>query len=265
MLTRYSPRPFAAALGELCEKHRPAIFLIPASSRGHELAPRVMARLGTGLTADAIDLFFDGEGSFIQVTPAFGGKVLAHIVIPEKRPQMVTIREHTFPLGARSEGRTGELITEALEIREDPAYQVLTEEREMRAEAGIEEARVLVSCGRGVKSPEDLEQIRVLAGLMNASLACSRPLADNGWLDRSRQIGQSGCRVKPEHILNIGISGSVQYAAGIRDASSVACINHNQDAPLLAMSHYGMVCDYRTLVPALIRELEERKGTKEHG
>lgn len=263
-LDRYSPRPFAAALSRLCEIYRPSILLIPATDLGHELAPRVMAKLRTGLTADAIDVFFDQDGSFVQVTPAFGGKVLAHIAIPEKRPQMVTIREHTFPLGKPAEGRQGERMVESLAVEPDPDYTILEESEAPESGAGLRQARVIVSCGRGIKSREDLDQIRILAGLMNAALACSRPLADEGWLERERQIGQSGCSVEPEHILNIGISGSVQYAAGIRGAGTVACLNHDGNAPLMTMSHLGIVGDYRALVPALIREFAERKGIKEH-
>lgn len=259
-LAQYSARPYEKALVQLCEKRKPSIFLFAASVQGRDVAPRVMCSLRTGLTADAIDLDVDEEGTFVQTTPNFGGNILSHIAIPEKRPQMVTVHPRVFEPFEPKEGATGELITETVDVEPDAYYVVVESTKKVYDGKPIDECEVLVAGGRGIKSEEDLEQLRRLAGLLGGELACSRPLCDNGWMPHEEQIGQSGTTVKPKFILNVAISGSVQYLAGMQNAGCIMSINHTASAPIYDVSHYGAVVDYRKLIPAVIDEIERRKA-----
>lgn len=259
-LAQYSARPYEKALVQLCEKRKPSIFLFAASVQGRDVAPRVMCSLRTGLTADAIDLDVDEEGTFVQTTPNFGGNILSHIAIPEKRPQMVTVHPRVFEPFEPKEGATGELITETVDVEPDNDYVVVKSTKKVYDGKPIDECDVLVAGGRGIKSEEDLEQLRRLAGLLGGELACSRPLCDNGWMPHEEQIGQSGTTVKPKFILNVAISGSVQYLAGMQNAGCIMSINHTASAPIYDVSHYGAVVDYRKLIPAVIDEIERRKA-----
>lgn len=259
-LAQYGARPYEKALVQLCEKRKPSIFLFAASVQGRDVAPRVMCSLRTGLTADAIDLDVDEEGTFVQTTPNFGGNILSHIAIPEKRPQMVTVHPRVFEPFEPKEGATGELITETVDVEPDSDYVVVESTKKVYDGKPIDECDVLVAGGRGIKSEEDLEQLRKLAGLIGGELACSRPLCDCGWMPHEEQIGQSGTTVKPKFILNVAISGSVQYLAGMQNAGCIMSINHTASAPIYDVSHYGAVIDYRKLIPAVIDEIERRKA-----
>lgn len=259
-LAQYSARPYEKALVQLCEKRKPSIFLFAASVQGRDVAPRVMCSLRTGLTADAIDLDVDEEGTFVQTTPNFGGNILSHIAIPEKRPQMVTVHPHVFEPFEPKEGATGELITETVDVEPDSDYVVVESTKKVYDGKPIDECDVLVAGGRGIKSEEDLAELRKLAGLIGGELACSRPLCDCGWMPHEEQIGQSGTTVKPKFILNVAISGSVQYLAGMQNAGCIMSINHTASAPIYDVSHYGAVIDYRKLIPAVIDEIERRKA-----
>lgn len=258
-LAAYSARPYQKVLVELCEKYKPSTFIFGATALGRDLAPRVMCSLGTGLTADAVDLGFDDEGAFVQTTPAFGGSLLAHIAIPELRPQMVTVRAHVFDVPEADESKKAEIIHEAIEVEADPDYKVVELVEKVNTGVSINDADVLVAGGRGIKSQADLDMLREFASLIGGELACSRPLVDEGWLDHSLQIGQSGTTVKPKFIINFGISGSVQYIVGMQKAEKIVTVNTYERADLFEISHYGAVMDYSKLLPAVIDEIKRRK------
>lgn len=259
-LANYSARPYEAALTQVAEKYKPSIILYGATSLGRDLAPRLMVSLNTGLTADAIDLGFDRDEVFYQTTPAYGGSILAHIVILEARPQMATVRPMMFePIEPRV-GAKGELITETVTVEADPDYEVLETSPKQDTGDSIEGAQVVVAGGRGIKEESDLASLKELAELLGGKLAASRPLVDNGWLPHEKQIGQSGAAIKPKYIFNIAISGSVQYQVGMQNSGCIISINHTKGAPIFDISHYGAVADYRSVVPALVEEIKRRKA-----
>lgn len=259
-LENYSARPYEAALTQVAEKYKPSILLYGATSLGRDLAPRMMVSLNTGLTADAIDLGFDRDDVFYQTTPAYGGSILAHIVILEARPQMATVRPMMFePIQPRT-GFVGNLITETVTVDADPDYEVLETAPKQDTGDSIEGAQVIVAGGRGIKEEADLNSLRELASLLGGKLAASRPLVDNGWLPHDKQIGQSGTTVKPKYIFNIAISGSVQYQVGMQNAGCIISVNHTKGAPIFDISHYGAVADYKSVVPALVEEIRKRKA-----
>ncbi len=258
-LRSYSARPYQKALTQLSEKYRPSIILYGATPLGRDLAPRVMVSLDTGLTADAIDLGFDEDGVFYQTTPGYGGKILAHIVILECRPQMATVHAQICAPIEPIANASGELIVEKLNIEPDGDYEVLETRSAEKSGESPAEAKVVVAGGRGVKTEEDLAMLQELAELLDGQLASSRPLVDNGMLPHDRQIGQSGATVSPELMLNIAISGSIQYQLGMQKAKCIVAINQSEDAPIYDIAHVGAVTDYKKLVPALIAEIKARK------
>lgn len=258
-LASYSARPYAKVLTQLCEKHKPSILLFSATAEGRDVAPRVMCALKTGMTADAIDLDIDDEGTFVQTKPSFGGNVLSHIAIPNRRPQMATVRPGVFSAKEPVSGAKGELIVESVSVEADPDYVVLESSPVKHDGKPIDECDVLVVGGRGVKSAEELAMLRELAEALGGEVACSRPLVDVAMMPHDKQIGQSGTTVKPKFIINVGISGSVQYTVGMDKAAKVLSINHTKGTPIFGLSHYGAVIDFKKLVPALTEEIKKRK------
>ena len=156
--------------------------------------------------------------------------------------------------GAQS--RRSELIVESVSVEADSDYEVLETAAAESTGRSLAKARIVVAGGRGVKSPEEIQQLEKLAQLLGGELACSRPLVDNGWLPHELQIGQSGVTVKPDVMLNFAISGSVQYQLGMQNAKCIVAVNQSEDAPIYDIAHYGAVCDYKKVVAALIKELE---------
>lgn len=258
-LETYSARPYQKVLAELSIKYRPSIFLFAASSTGRDVAPRVMCQLRTGLTADAIDLDIDEDGTFVQTTPNFGGSILSHIAIPEKRPQMVTVHPKVFSPIEPRENAGGEVIMEQIQVERDEDYVLISSTPKEYTGVPIDTCSVLVAGGQGIESEEHLSQLEELAHLLGGELACSRPVCDRQWLPAEKQIGQSGKTVKPSFILNVAISGSVQYVAGMQKADCVMSINHTPGAAIYDVSHYGAVVDYQELIPAIIDEIKARK------
>lgn len=264
-LREYSARPYQQAVTQLAKKYLPSIILFAATPIGRDLAPRVMVSLETGLTADAVDLVFDEDDVFCQTTPAYGGNIMAHIAIPEKRPQMATVRTGIFSPIKADRSRTGSVIKESVDVQPDDDYEIIRSVKKETSDTPVGQAKIIVSGGRGIKSAEEFSMLEELAELLNGVTASSRPLVEDGLLPHSKQIGQSGETVKPELIINVGISGSTQYMIGMKDSDCIISINKDKNARIFDISDYGAVADLRTLLPAIIRELKKRvqneKGT----
>ena len=258
-LAKYSARPYQQALTQLARKYNPSIILYGATPLGRDLAPRMMVSLNTGLTADAIDLSFDDDGVFCQTTPAYGGKLLAHIAIPESRTQMVTVRPNTFEPFGPDYSRRGSALIECVEIAEDNGFEVLETRPKHSSGVQLDRAKVIVAGGRGVKTERDLELLHSLADTLGGQIACSRPLAESGLLSHDYQLGQSGATVKPELIINAAISGAIQYRVGMQGAKRIASINLNPSAAIFSISQYGMAADFRSLIPAITEEIARRR------
>lgn len=261
-LKHYSPRPYAKVLSKLAEIYSPQIFMFSGTEIGRELAPLTMCRLRTGLTADVIEMSRDEDGTFIQTTPRLSGSVIANICIQEKRPQMVTVRPRIFTPFDADYSRKAEIIYEIIAVESDEEYEVIKTVPKSNQERPIKDAKIVVSVGRGLKSEEDIELAKKFSDCINGQLACSRPIADTGMLPRDRQIGQTGSVVKADYIFNFGISGSTQYMAGMQSSRCVMSVNTNPDADIFSISHFGIVKDYRSVMRALLLEIEKRKLAK---
>ena len=238
---------------------RPAAILVGATVTGRQLAPRVAARLRTGLTADCTALRMETDAGLIQIRPAFGGNIMAQIVTPNHRPQMATVRYKVMDAPPRSPVACGEVSLRALpDALLQSGVKVLSATPRPQEE-GIENADVLVVAGRGIRKENDLSLVRRLASLLCGQVACTRPLVECGWMDARRQVGLSGRTVRPKVIITCGVSGAIQFVAGMNRAQTIIAIDKDEQAPLFRTAHYGLVGDLYEILPALIAAIEADK------
>ena len=256
-LEHFSVLTYANVFADFITRIRPSSILVGATNAGRSLAPRVAARFRTGLTADCTVLEMKENTDLVQIRPAFGGNIMAQIVTPKNRPQFCTVRYKIFSAPPVTKEPSGTIRT--MEVTEDMIDRRIRVEEIIHKpkEIDISEAEVIVAVGRGVKSQADLEIIRELAAALDAQLACTRPLIECGWFDARRQIGLSGRTVKPKLIITIGISGSVQFAAGMRGAECIIAINTDRKAPVFDIANIGLVGDWEEILPRLLKTGKE--------
>lgn len=250
--------PYANAFTDFIEKVKPSSILVGATSLGRSLAPKVAARVHAGLTADCTMLEMKENTDLVQIRPAFGGNIMAQIVTPNTRPQFCTVRYKIFS-APTPETPHGEIINMPVSnemIKGDTEVLKTVNKPE---EIDISDADIIVAVGRGIKTKDDLSLAQKLADKLGAQLACTRPLIEAGWFDAKRQIGLSGRTVKPKLIITLGISGSVQFAAGMQNSDKIIAVNNDKDAPIFKFAHYGFVGDLYEIVPMLMRKIEEGK------
>ena len=240
-LEKFVTEPYAQAVTQIAKKYEPSVILFGATSIGRDLAPRLSARLKTGLTADCTKLEMEDEGNLFMTRPAFGGNLFATIICPDHRPQMSTVRPGVMKKLERDDSRQGEVSVETIAWDESKfAVTVLEEVKEVSSVDKIEDAKILVSCGRGVK---DVCPARELAGKVGGSLSSSRALVDTGVLEHNRQVGQTGKTVRPEAYLAFGISGAIQHLAGMEESEFIVAVNTDKNAPIFKVANLGIVSD----------------------
>ncbi len=256
-LARYATEPWVAVLAAAIAVRRPAAVLVPSTYLGRDLAPRVAARLGLGLTGDCIDLTIDDAGRLVQWKPAFGGNVVAPI-LSRTRPDMATVRPGVLPVGTPRAGATATIETLATGDLPSPRL----ESREQRADpsaaraAALDEADVAVGVGLGIGGPEGLAAIEALAAALGgAPIAATRDLVDKGWLSRHHQVGITGRAIAPRFYFAIGIRGASEHMVGVRRAGTIVVIDRNPKAPIFAQADLGIVGDWHEVVPRLTRAL----------
>ena len=240
-LEKFVTEPYAQAVTYIARKYEPNVILFGATSIGRDLAPRLSARLKTGLTADCTKLEMDEEGNLFMTRPAFGGNLFATIICPDHRPQMSTVRPGVMKKLDADESRQGEIVVENIEWNTSKfAVTVLEEVKSEKAEANIEDAKILVSCGRGVKN---LASAHELAGKIKGTVSSSRTLVDAGLVEHARQVGQTGKTVRPEAYLAFGISGAIQHLAGMEESEFIVAVNTDKNAPIFKVANLGIVAD----------------------
>ena len=253
--------PYANALSDFIEAVRPSSVLVGGTVNGRSLAPRVAARFRTGLTADCTVLDMSPSTDLDQIRPAYGGNIMAHINTPRHRPQFATVRYKVFSVPPKGEPR-GRVVRRSLAPELLASKIEILSRTPKSAEKGIEEAEVLVVCGRGVKRPEDIALLRELATLLGGEVASTRAVVEAGWLDAKRQIGLSGRTVKPKLIITCGVSGAIQFVAGMSGAETIVAINSDPKASIFKVAHVGLVGDLYTIVPELIARVKAKKEAK---
>jgi len=240
----------------LIEEEKPEIFLFGATHFGRSLGPRVAAALKTGLTADCIDLQIDENGDLVQIRPAFTGNILAHIKT-RTRPVMSTVRYKVMQMRERDITRNGTIIEKNVEISSLASPKFLGKEKETGL--NIADAKVIVSGGRGLGTPEGFKLIKELADVLEGVVGSSRTPVDDGWIGKEHQVGFSGNTVKPKLYIACGISGSPQHLAGMKDSEMIIALNTDPSASIFKFADYGIVGDLYQILPQMIKEIKTRK------
>ena len=257
LLEEYDPIRYKCVIVDLIRELNPELVLFGATQIGRSLAPRVAVALGTGLTADCIDIRVDEHGDIVQIRPAFTGSIIAHIKT-RTRPVMATIRYRVMTPLKRDTNRSGKIVLRRPPLVEHSGVKIIKKIREKRVR--LPDADVIVSCGRGLKRPEDIRMIEELAVLLDGVVGASRPLVDEGWISRDHQVGFSGNTVRPRLYIACGISGSPQHLAGMRGSKIIVAINIDPSAPIFRVADYGIVGDLYEIVPLMIKKLKRLRS-----
>lgn len=259
-LEPYMTEPYAAAMAAIIEQHKPEIVLVGATAIGRDMAPRVSARVHTGLTADCTGLEIGEDGNLRMTRPAFGGNLMATIICPEHRPQMATVRPGVMQRAEPKEGArcpTEDVILPGLEARRN--VEILGTVKKVAESVDIMEASILVAGGRGMGSAENFALLEDLADALGGAVAASRASVDAGWQPKDRQVGQTGKTVRPALYIACGISGAIQHLSGMEDAGVIVAINKDAEAPIFDVADYGVVGDAVKIVPLLAQAIRRRK------
>lgn len=258
-LASFNMERYARCVENFIETIKPTVVLYGGTSLGRSFAPRIAAHFRTGLTADCTILGMKENTDLIQVRPAFGGNVMAQIVCPNHRPQMATVRYKIFKMPEKV-APFGEAVYMDTKVIDMNSNIKTIEIKEKEKVTDISEADVIVACGRAFKTIEDLALAEELASLLGGVVAVTRPLVEAGFRDAKFQIGLSGRTVAPKLIINLGISGAVQYTAGMTGSEMIISVNDNPNASIFDVSHYGIVGDVFKVLPQLIDNVKKGKG-----
>ncbi|WP_032121901.1 electron transfer flavoprotein subunit alpha [Clostridium amazonitimonense] len=259
-LSHFRIEPYTAVFEDFINKVKPSVILVGATTIGRSLAPRVAARFKTGLTADCTILDIKENTDLVQIRPAFGGNIMAQIITPNNRPQMATVRYKVMNPAERVEDKKGILKICSIEKEKLSSNIEVIKVTEKEKETSISEAEVIVVAGRAINSQKDLNMIKELAELLGGEYAVTRPLIEAGLADAKRQIGLSGRTVRPKLIITCGVSGAVQFTAGMNNAEHIIAINKDDNAPIFKTAHYAIVGDLYEIVPNLIEKIKVEKG-----
>ena len=258
-LDAYMTGPYATAVAAAIAKYKPAIVLYGATTYGRDLAPRVAARIQTGLTADCTGLDIDEETRLLlQTRPAFGGNIMATIKCPRHRPQMSTVRPKVMKKMEPDYSRKGELVKMDVEINaKSIKTKILEVIKEVKTTGDIEEADIIVAGGWGMGDPENFKMLEDLANALGGAVGASRAAVDAEWQPQSNQVGQTGKTVCPKLYIACGISGAVQHLVGMQTSDCIIAINKDPDAPIFGVANYGIVGDVFQIIPELTKEVQK--------
>ena len=258
----YSTELYTDAICQLVKKYEPSSVMFGATDDGRDLAPRVAARLHTGLCADCTALDVTDEKLVAWTRPALGGNICATIICDVNRPQMGTVRPKVFKPAELDNTRTGEVIAFTPEAGAVSRVELVKKEALSSENAvKIDEADMIAAGGRGFGSKEKFDVLEQLAALFeNSAVAGTRAAIDEGWLTHSQQVGQSGKSVTPHIYFACGISGAIQHLSGMKDSDIIIAINKDAEAPIFTVAHYGIVGDVNVILPKLIEKIKAYKA-----
>ncbi len=256
----YTTDAYTNILEQVIKNFKPEVFLYGATTIGRDLAPRVASRVHTGLTADCTGLDIDEDGLLLQTRPAFGGNLMATIKCPDYRPQMSTVRPGVMEKLAPDAKRKGEVIDFDAKLDDkDLRTQVVKMVKAAKQVVNLEEAQVIVSGGRGLKTPDGFELIKQLADELGGVVGASRAAVDSGWISSDHQVGQTGKTVRPELYVACGISGAIQHLAGMSGSRTIVAINKDPNAAIFKVADYAIVGDLYKVIPVLIEQIKSEK------
>lgn len=258
----YDTELYTDAICQLSKKYDPASIMFGATDDGRDLAPRVAARLHTGLCADCTALDVTDDKLVAWTRPALGGNICATIICDVNRPQMGTVRPKVFKPAELDNTRTGEVIAFTPEAGAVSRVELVKKEALSSENAvKIDEADMIAAGGRGFGSKEKFDVLEQMAALFeNSAVAGTRAAIDEGWLTHSQQVGQSGKSVTPHIYFACGISGAIQHLSGMKDSDIIIAINKDAEAPIFTVAHYGIVGDVNVILPKLIEKIKAYKA-----
>lgn len=284
LLEHYTTDGYTKVIVDAVREHKPEIVIYGATHIGRDLAPRVAARLNTGLTADCtrldvkvasyidyavknttldvstLDPNSDDKG-LKQTRPAFGGNLMATIICPKTRPQMSTVRPGVMQKRERQAGATGELVKIKPAIsKDDIKIEILDIVKSAKEIVSLTDAEIICSGGRGLGDPSGFELIKKFADKVGGVVGSSRAAVDAGWIDHSHQVGQTGTTVKPKIYFACGISGAIQHLAGMQTSDIIVAINKDPDAPIFEVADYGIVGDLYKVIPQIIEQWDDAEA-----
>jgi len=248
-LDSYTTDAHAAVLAEAIRARAPRLVLLGSTALGRDLAPRVAARLGLGLTGDAIDLDLDAEGRVRQHKPAFGGTIVAPI-LSRTRPEMATVRPGMLRPAEPDASRRA--VVEKIPVpAHAPRVEVVRRELLPDAAAALDSAAVVLGVGKGIGGPEALPAIRQVAERLGAAIGATREVTDAGWLPKQHQVGLTGRAIAPRLYVALGVSGAMEHLVGLRRAATIVAVNTNPKAPIFKAADLGVVADWAAVLPHL--------------
>lgn len=283
-LENFTTDGYTKVIVDAINEYKPEIVIYGATHIGRDLAPRVAARLNTGLTADCTKLDVkissyidycnknttldtssldpnDPDTGLKQTRPAFGGNLMATIICPKTRPQMSTVRPGVMSKRERDPKATGELVKVNVKIADsDIRTKVIKVVKEAKERVSLTDADIICSGGRGLGGPEGFDLIKKFADKVGGVVGSSRACVDNGWIDHSHQVGQTGTTVKPKIYFACGISGAIQHLAGMQSSDIIVAINKDADAPIFGVADYGIVGDLYKVIPQIIEEWDNAEA-----
>ncbi|WP_270941885.1 electron transfer flavoprotein subunit alpha [Romboutsia lituseburensis] len=251
--------PYTKAVENFINNIKPTIMLVGGTTLGRSLAPRLAARFKTGLTADCTILDIQENTDLDQIRPAFGGNIMAHIHTPNNRPQFATVRYKIFSAPQEVENPKGKITLCNVDKKELISNINVLNTKPKTREVGLEDAEVIIVASRAIKKQEDMDMIYKLADVLDAQVAGTRPLIESGWIDAKKQIGLSGRTVKPKLIITCGVSGAVQFVAGMQGSDYIVAINQDEKAPIFDVAHVSLVGDVYEIVPKIIEKIEQNQ------
>ena len=278
LLENYTTDAYTKVMTEALAVHKPEIVIFGATHIGRDLAPRVAARLSTGLTADCTRLDVrvknyihyaktsttldtstldpeDASTGLLQTRPAFGGNLMATIICPRTRPQMATVRAGVMQKLERVPGKKGELVKiEASLKKSDIKIELVEIVKSAKEIVSLTDADIICSGGRGLGDPSGFELIKKFADKVGGVVGSSRAAVDAGWIDHTHQVGQTGTTVKPKVYFACGISGAIQHLAGMQTSDIIVAINKDAEAPIFEVADFGIVGDLYKVIPEIIAE-----------
>jgi electron transfer flavoprotein alpha subunit len=259
LLQNYTPDAFVLALKQIIETAKPDLVLFPHTYQVRDFAPALAASLGKGMIGDCTSYREEG-GKLIFVRQMFQGRTVADVVFAGEAPWIATFQASAFRGDLAKKHVSGKVPVKPAAVDLKPE-QIRTKPGELFREAkqavDLTQSPILVSVGRGIKAPENIQLAEKLAKAMGGEICASRPICDEGWLPMDRQIGSSGQTVAPKLYFALGISGAIQHVVGMKGARTIAAINKDQNAPIFEIADYGVVGDLFEIVPAMVEELEK--------
>ena len=257
-LESYTPGAYVAALAPEISEHSPMAVVFPHSYQSVDYVPRLAHAVDAALVPEVISFRREND-EFLFRRPVFGGKLQCDVrVLPGGGPIFVSVQSGAFPAGDLGAGQAPVEELRAAELTSD--REILGVEEVAGEHVDLSEADMIVAVGRGIGGPENMGLIEDLAAALGGEVGASRPVIDNGWLERDRQIGSSGQTVAPKLYVAVGISGAIQHLVGMKGSQTVVAINKDASAPIFGVSEYGIVGDLHEVVPALTEAVKEAKA-----